>query len=240
MGHDVKFEQSGFEKFKRYSLAEVAPWFCVGYHRDYNLPTEMVIDEPGFVVPKVGRIWNTEFDYGHNGKVIIPRVWCAEIFEDCGDDGHTSMRLEHFVFFDSEDEKELEALPREKDWKGKDRPFSLIHAVQGRVREKEDIAENARREALKAAGKNPWEREEELRPDPKDITNAGLLKRLSIVERNNREEFEELRANYWRMTEKFKRFHERVSEELLDEKDPHYRMHKFMVESYNPNEKEEE
>lgn len=79
------------------------------YTIEFNLPTEVVIDAPQFVVPRKGRLYDTE-QLLYEGQVYTcedlqrmlrrkreqfagtsqyPHVYLAEVWEDYGNDGHT-------------------------------------------------------------------------------------------------------------------------------------------------------
>jgi hypothetical protein len=94
--------------------------FLMNRYQTYNLPTEVVVREPGFFTPKQGRIYRTNL-WATNlpGRELVlersellkyakkldknlhdvgEEVFMVEQYSDRGDDGHTDMELTSYVF----------------------------------------------------------------------------------------------------------------------------------------------
>jgi len=85
--------------------------YCSTIYRDFFIETEVVISEPKVCVPKTARAYYTDIYYWfngekssiktyseitheNNGKAVpinkLRRILAAEIFYNCGDDGHVN------------------------------------------------------------------------------------------------------------------------------------------------------
>lgn len=117
------------ERFK----SEWAIFFREGVHSaEFYLPTETVMTEPGFVVPKVARTFGTRYhEYegkflsadevqrrvvatgqDYRGSAYYPEVILVEVWEDYGDDGHTEyMHYGYRFVLESELKKADDWLP---------------------------------------------------------------------------------------------------------------------------------
>ena len=85
-------------------------------YQSYPLPTEVVIREPQFVVPQMGRIYRTGLMLEHlpgsreavdtvvmvehypGSREAVDTVVMVEHYCNRGDDGHTEMELEGYIF----------------------------------------------------------------------------------------------------------------------------------------------
>jgi hypothetical protein len=87
-------------------------------YTELPLPTELVVTQPGFIVPRLARVYFTDL-YLYEDSVVTYRelqqqkgaafhgtayevgVFLWEVFEDYGDDGHTDYRLMGWVLLPS-------------------------------------------------------------------------------------------------------------------------------------------
>ena len=68
--------------------------YLMNHYRTFNLPTEFVAHEPGFFAPRQGRIYDTDLCIWNLGE----EIFMVEHYENWGDDGHTSMELQSYIF----------------------------------------------------------------------------------------------------------------------------------------------
>jgi hypothetical protein len=108
--------------YKLYKFEEMNPkWYSImrnSYVEQHPIPTEMVILEPQSVTPKYGRSFETHLslrdgklysyeelqkhDREFKGTGSENTVDMYEVWQDNGDDGHTSFKFSGFMFIDDE------------------------------------------------------------------------------------------------------------------------------------------
>lgn len=105
-----KIEDLGLKKWTMYSIYAVAPYLEGGY-REFSLPTEVVVDEPQFVVPQRGRVWHTSIiDRAEEGEYPEPIV-AVELYDESGDDGHTDYMMSGVMLVSQKEVHELRNAP---------------------------------------------------------------------------------------------------------------------------------
>lgn len=97
---------------KTFLVTEIDPKFFLGARiENFYLPTEVVIEEPKYIIPKTGRIYYLPYviwkekitpktiaqtDSTYRGSSTVPNIIIKEIWEDEGWDGHVNYELMGF------------------------------------------------------------------------------------------------------------------------------------------------
>lgn len=80
------------ELYKFYSIKEfLYNWpYLIGFEnfKQIPLPTEVIVRNASFVIPNMARVWRTNID----------NIYCMEVFDDKGDDGHISYQHVGYAF----------------------------------------------------------------------------------------------------------------------------------------------